>query len=400
MHNLPSGGARRALVAHARVLASRGHGVEIFELATGVDPLEDFATLGLPLHRYQVPPPPDREAGLFGRPTVATGIKALRLLAVLPRVWRRVARDVDSGGFDVALVGNDQFTHTPHLLRYCRTPAALYSNEPLRYVYDAPVGDTPARESLILKVLRPVADRVLKRVLGSVDARNVRASPVLITNSNFSHESFLRCYGRPARVVYLGVDAQRFRPLGRSRREFVLSVGAMHPAKGFSFLVEAIALLPRERRPDLVLVSDRGYGVYRQRLEALAASRGVRLDLRHRVADGELLELYNTAAVFVYAPYLEPFGLVVLEAMACGTAVVAVAEGGVRETVRDGVTGTLVPRDPARFAAALGALLDDPDRAAQLGAAGRADAIALWTWERSTEALEAALLETAAAGRA
>jgi glycosyltransferase involved in cell wall biosynthesis len=80
---------------------------------------------------------------------------------------------------------------------------------------------------------------------------------------------------------------------------------------------------------------------------------------------------------------LEPFGLVTLEALACGTPVVAVCEGGPREILVEGVTGRLVPRDEANFADALDALLADPKSAAQMGAHGRDDVRSNWTWEAS-----------------
>jgi len=96
----------------------------------------------------------------------------------------------------------------------------------------------------------------------------------------------------------------------------------------------------------------------------------------------------NRAAAVVYAPYLEPFGFVPLEAMSCGTAVVAVAEGGVRESVTDGVTGLLTPRSPAAFARALERVLGDPALAGRLGSAGRAAVLEKWTWEASTALLE------------
>jgi phosphatidylinositol alpha-1,6-mannosyltransferase len=69
--------------------------------------------------------------------------------------------------------------------------------------------------------------------------------------------------------------------------------------------------------------------------------------------------------------------------MACETAVVAVGEGGVPESVVAGRTGVLVPRDPARFAEAVGGLLADPSRAADLGRNGRAHVLANWSWDRS-----------------
>ena len=120
------------------------------------------------------------------------------------------------------------------------------------------------------------------------------------------------------------------------------------------------------------------------------------------VPKSEVVQLLSHATVFVCPSIYEPLGIVNLEAMACGTAVVASAVGGIPEVVADGVTGLLVPYsadDPATFesglATSVAALLDDPPRAAALGAAGRARAVAEFGWDavarRTLEVYEAVL---------
>src|SRR5205823_1385126 len=109
------------------------------------------------------------------------------------------------------------------------------------------------------------------------------------------------------------------------------------------------------------------------RLLALAHARGVadRVQLRGPVAPDQLPALYRSADVVVCVPWYEPFGLVALEAMACGVPVVAAAVGGLVDTVIEGVTGLHVPpRNPAAIASALRALLAQPARRAALGEAG------------------------------
>ena len=106
-------------------------------------------------------------------------------------------------------------------------------------------------------------------------------------------------------------------------------------------------------------------------------------------------ELYTHAAVFVCPSIYEPFGIINLEAMACETAVVASAVGGIVEVVVDGETGTLVkldqlgaspfePRDPKKFSAdlarAINDLLDNPGKREAMGRAGRARAVAQYSW--------------------
>ena len=103
----------------------------------------------------------------------------------------------------------------------------------------------------------------------------------------------------------------------------------------------------------LVIVSNFENAPERGYLIDLARARGVELELIGHAGEDDLVRLYNEARVVAYAPVREPFGLVPLEAMACGTPVVAVDEGGIPESVIDGRTGLLTDRDAGRFAAAI-----------------------------------------------
>src|SRR5262249_17534091 len=219
------------------------------------------------------------------------------------------------------------------------------------------------------------------------DCSNVQHATLLLTNSYFSAESIYRAYGLRARVSYLGVDTDVFKPLGLERENFVLSVGAVAPLKGYDFLIQAFAKVTPDQRPSLLIVGNTASAGETRYLEQLAAKREVRLTFRVEITDDELVQLYNQASAFVYAPVLEPFGFAPLEAMACATPVIAVKEGGVRESVVEDVTGWLVDREPEEFAAALSRILSDQMLARCMGNSGREQVLAQWTWEQAYDRL-------------
>ena len=182
-------------------------------------------------------------------------------------------------------------------------------------------------------------------------------------------------------VVPCGVDRASFTPDGpvEPRRpdgpDRLVMATRLVERKGVADAVRALALLPRTELhvaggPDAAELEADDEAV---RLRALAAELGVadRLVLRGRVGREDMPALLRSADAVVCVPWYEPFGIVPLEAMACGVPVVATAVGGQIDSVVHEVTGLHVaPRDPDGLASALRDLLIDPERRRALGAAG------------------------------
>ncbi|WP_232506026.1 glycosyltransferase [Microlunatus flavus] len=192
-------------------------------------------------------------------------------------------------------------------------------------------------------------------------------------------------------VVPCGVDVRHFTtgaaPLDHPpRREphRIVSVGRLVPRKGYATIVEALVDLPGV---ELVVAGGHADGTVEAeqvRLETLAADLGVadRVHFVGQVGHFLMPALLCTADVVVCSPWYEPFGLVPLEAMACGVPVVASAVGGMLDSVADGETGLLVPpQDPQALAAAVGGLLADPARRAAYGRAGVRRARSQFSWD-------------------
>ncbi len=193
-------------------------------------------------------------------------------------------------------------------------------------------------------------------------------------------------------VIPCGVDLERFRPDGpaeprRPGGRRLLCVGRLVERKGIGNAIEALAHVPDT---ELIVAggaerSQLDRDPEAQRLLAVAREAGVeeRVELRGRVDRERLPALLRSADAVVCAPWYEPFGIVPLEAMACGVPVVASAVGGMIDSVVDGVTGVHVPpRDPERLAAILRTLLDDPPARAAYGRAGVRRVRRLYDWER------------------
>ena len=134
-------------------------------------------------------------------------------------------------------------------------------------------------------------------------------------------------------------------------------------------------------------------------VEGLRATRSGVVWIPEMLPKREVIQLLTHAAVFACPSVYEPLGIVNLEAMACGTAVVGSRTGGIPEVVADGQTGLLVPPgEPEPLAVALNALVSDPDRAAAMGQAGRKRAVAEFGWTAiaaQTAALYAELVNQA-----
>jgi glycosyltransferase involved in cell wall biosynthesis len=190
-------------------------------------------------------------------------------------------------------------------------------------------------------------------------------------------------------IVPCGVDCARFVPDGPVARKRlphrIVSVGRLVPRKGFA---ELITVLPNLPDTELVIAGGPGRVAMADdpeanRLRALAHDLGVakRVRLAGQVPRTRMPELLRSADVVACVPWYEPFGIVPLEAMACGVPVLASAVGGLTDTVVDGVTGVLVP--PGRLAAlssALKTLLADPVKRSFLGGAGRERVESRYPW--------------------
>jgi len=245
-----------------------------------------------------------------------------------------------------------------------------------------------------------------------VEKTAVEAADAVIAVSAGMRQDVLSAYPAldPSRVhvVKNGVDTAVWHPTPPDPEESVLAelgvdpsrpmvafVGRITRQKGVPHLIAAahrfdpsVQLVLCAGAPDTPEIA----AEVRTAVDELAATRTGVFWVRDFLPVHEISEILSAATAFVCPSVYEPLGIVNLEAMACGTAVVASDVGGIPEVVDDGVTGTLVHHDPndprgfeADLAEAVNALVEDPAKAARYGAAGRQRCIDEFSWARIAE---------------
>ncbi|MEV6957678.1 glycogen synthase [Streptomyces sp. NPDC051207] len=239
---------------------------------------------------------------------------------------------------------------------------------------------------------------------GWAERTAIESADAVIAVSGAMREDILTCYPAldPARVhiVHNGIDTSLYRPdhgtdaldrIGIDRsRPYVLFVGRITRQKGVPHLLRAV----RDIDPAAQVVLCAGAPdtpeidrEFRELYEELSRARDGVHWIPRMLPRPEVIQLLTHAAVFVCPSVYEPLGIVNLEAMACGTSVVASRVGGIPEVVEDGVTGVLVTADEsgdafeAGLARALDAVLGDPDNARRMGERGRERAVEEFGWD-------------------
>lgn len=257
----------------------------------------------------------------------------------------------------------------------------------------------------------------------AIEDRCVAEADHIVAECPQDEEDLIKLYNAdPARITIVpgGFDPGEFwpitKPLARvalglpADERIVLQLGRMVPRKGVDTVIEGFSRLVLAHGVPARLViaggeiDDRGVGrdPELRRLQGVARSEGVgdRVEFAGRQVQDALKYYYSAADVFVTMPWYEPFGITPVEAMACGTPVVASNVGGIKFTVRDGETGYLVrPRDAEALAERLAHLYSHPKLLSVFGRNGIRRVSDLFTWQTVTSALAALYEEVLAARR-
>ena len=389
-HNLPSGGAKRAVYEWVRRLAAE-HTIDVYSLTTADHAFCDIRPFASKHKVYEFSTRRLLQSP-FGR---LNQMERWQDLGDLNKLHQKIAKEINAGEYDVFFANPCSFTFVPAILQYIEIPSVYYLHEP----FGPGMERIDDRSQLSGRDWRDTLDRfdpffnMYWNRLHDIQRKSVQKTGKLLANSHFTAECNQAVFGREATFCPLGVDVNDFQPIsGSVREEFVLSVGEMSSRKGFDFIVESLAKIPGNQRPPLKLACNRVKPEELDYINELAGRSCVDVQVLYKLDVEKLKDYYNRARMCVYTPVAEPFGLVPLEAMACGTPVVGIREGGVLESIVHEQTGLLVERDTKRFAAAVQFLLANPDLAETYGRNGREHVTRNWNWDRSVSLLSSQLL--------
>ena len=365
------GGAERYLIECVKYWQQR-HEITIYATAFNRDLLSEIG-IGSSVKLVELAPPFEGE-------------HAFLLNAVLlPKLWRQ-------------RIGRHDVYHT-HLWPTHTVdlhPMVWFPHEPLRLLHDLKFeqrpSDTGVEDSNQLHVYPKysydyVSYDLYDAYRATIDAMDRAGRPeYVVANSQYTAGYLARIYGHDIpHVVYPGADVDSFIDLKVDRKLFV-TISQLWPHKRVSLLIEAIALTDETQ---LIVI---GSGPELDRLQSLCVKLGVedRVFFLSGLSNFEVRLVLARACALLFCPIREPFGIVVLEAMAAGKPIIAANEGGYVEVCHPDFA-LLIPPSPLIFAEKIEFLRDDPQQVRIMGEAAR-KAVTQYSWRRTADELESLLI--------
>lgn len=366
-HNLHSGGGSRALQYHIQGLVEKGHHVEIWADEPDAG---GFMHLPTSVKLHKVPLKYDEHQSSLKERFSSVFFEKDFNMKAMEKHCQKCADEINKGGFDVLFANSCFYYGVPFISRYVNIPKVLYLGEPNRYLYEAmpeQIWEAPQEtlnkwSSKFWIYFFSNTWRTNKyRVYVREERKNFNAFDKVLVNSYFSMESCKRAYGLLSEVCYLGVDNSLFKPVNTSNsKHYVVGLGGFYRHKNPELAIRSVGEV-KQNRPKLLWIGNMVDEKYWIEMVELARSLDVTLELKKMVTDEQLVQLLSGAICMIYSSNLEPFGFAPLEANACGTPVIAVAEGGVRETIIHGKNGFLANQKPKEIAQFISQLTDNQE---------------------------------------
>lgn len=347
-HNVPPGGARRVVFEEVKYL-SKNHMVDVFvtdPVFPKVFSMKKFCGNVINTH-FDIR---NSYKGIFNRL-----ISDLKVFISLDNVHKNIAKLINDGSYDVAIIHPDQYLETPYVLKYLKIPSVYFCHEPLRIAYDARF---KFKEKVVFyKYFYELLIRFIKK---NNDKNNIKYADQIVTESKFIKSAIKDYYKRESKLLYLGVDCNIFKPYD-VKEDQLLFIGNRSKLEGYDLATQIIKLL--KNKADF-------------QLKVLDFNNG-----NAKITDDKrLAREYSKSFVTLCLDYGEPFGLKAIESMACGTPVLAVNEGGYKETVIEGLTGYLLPRNAKFFVKKILEIKDDYKKYNKVSKTCVRSVKENWTW--------------------
>jgi glycosyltransferase involved in cell wall biosynthesis len=411
-HNLPTGGGKRALHMHVKGLHARGHRLRIYSTTAAAHHYLPLAPYAESEALLPLPPAPPLHRSLASR-LIPTGFRSepaearIAMVQQMKLLCQQSAAIIERDGCDVLFANSSMDTYVSPLGSYIDRPSMIYLGEPNRAFYEAlprlpwllPLAATKHPRNILKRAMersRDLHQNQAYRYQATEELNWARSYDRILSNSKFSRESILRAYCLESSVCYLGIDSDDFRPSNKPKSNYVVGAGSINFTKRIDAAIMAVATIPAAIRPKFLWIGNFSDDGYRSHICQLAHEVQVDFENRILVSDQELQAAMAEAACFLYTSHLEPFGLTPLEANACGTAVVAIAEGGVRETIIPGINGWLAADNNSKeLAELIMQFTTNLNHAEEVGAQAREHVIKNWSTTCAIDRIEQHLLSIA-----
>lgn len=351
-HELPKGGARKSVNEMAKFLKNN-HTVDLFTLENSSIPNEKTYFTNIKLFKFKA-------KTWNGKNPKVRLYKDTVELWKLYELNKRIAKEIRDQKYDLLFVHASMRIEAPFILRFKNSKKIFYLHDPyFRQIYEPglhPLAGLPPHKFIYEKTFR--------KMLKFLDQLNTRRVDNVLANSKFSKQLFEKTYTKLANVSYLGVNASFYKPMGNAKKYDILYIGSKSIIDGYDTFQELTGLLDKKIKVKALLSEDEW------------------------VDDIGIRKLYNQSIIVLCLARNEPFGLIPLEAASCGIPVIAVNEGGYKETVINGKTGFLIERDSNKIKDKIEKILKDKKLQANMGKLARLNAVKNWNEQDKYKDLE------------
>lgn len=394
-HTADSGGSKRAAFEMVRELAKRGHVIDEYILRIGEPNLKHWPLTPFVRSSYRVDVPP--LVNRYRPYLLAVWVRLFqegRQMNALAQQYHDLGSVLKVRGYDFVHLDHCFPSYTAQLSEHLSLPSIVYSHEATDARFQGQgLFDCPQSMPWLKRIYLEFCNRAIAKVAElrrRHDLAGLHAAGKILTNSCYSREALYQRNQMDSSVCRYGVDVETFKPLDFPRKRTVLSAGRIVEKKQHHLVIQAVATIAESERPCVIVATPETLerqedSSYAQRLEQMAKDLNVNLEIRRKPPEHELVRLYNEVTALVFLPNMEPFGLVALEAMACGAPVIGVREAGIRESVIDGVTGILVDRNAEDAGRAIVRLLRDPELRDRMSRQAVEYVRREWVWGRTVD---------------